>query len=109
MNSSETLNLIKESFECWYNKQLPADESPVSVIINYSDVQTLSIKAYHTICMEVQAVGIREGKSHVIPLLRLQENYNHGIVSEDEAKLGLIRKMLMEMFDFPASSLLCKS
>lgn len=106
MNSSETLNLIKDSFESWYNSRLPANEK-ASIVINYSDVQTLSIKAYHTITMEVQAISIQEGRSCVIPLLKLQENYNHGVTSEQEAKDGLTKKMLIQMFDYPESALAC--
>ena len=106
---NETLNLIKESFEQWYNGKLQKDEPPVSIAINYSDVQTLSIKAYHTIKLEVQAIGIKEGKSFMVPLFMLQENYNHGVTSEQEAKEGLMKKLLIEMFDYPASTVVCKS
>ena len=106
---NETLNLIKESFEQWYNGKLQKDEPPVSIVINYSDVQTLSIKAYHTIKFEVQAIGIKEGKSFMVPLFILQENYNHGVTSEQEAKDGLTRKLLIKMFDYPASTVVCKS
>ena len=106
---NETLNLIKESFEQWYNGKLQKDEPPVSIAINYSDVQTLSIKAYHTIKLEVQAIGIKEDKSFMVPLFMLQENYNHGVTSEQEAKEGLTKKLLIEMFDYPASTVVCKS
>ena len=108
MNTSETINLIKDSFETWYNSKLPANEK-ASIVINYSDIQTLSIKAYHTISMEVQAISIQEGKPSVIPLLKLQENYNHGVTSEQEAKDGLTKKMLIQMFDYPDSVIACKS
>lgn len=108
MNNS-TLDIIKESFEAWYNGKLQANESPVSIAINYSDVQTLSIKAYHTIRMEVQAIGINDGKSFVTPLLELQENYNHGVTSEQEAKDGLTKKLLIKMLDYPASTVVCQS
>ena len=109
MNNSETINLIKESFEIWYNSKLHPDDNPVSIAVNYSDIQTLSIKAYHTIRMEVQAIGIRDGKSFITPLLLLQENYNHGVTSEQEAKEGLTKKMLIQMFDYPASTIVCQS
>lgn len=108
MNDSKALNLIKNSFEYWYNSKLSASDSPVSIAINYSDVQTLSMKAYHTIRMEVTAIGISEGKSFIIPLLELQENYNHGVTSEQEAKDGLTEKMLVQMFDYPASTVVCR-
>ena len=47
MGNLEMLELIKDSFERWYNKHCA--EKPVSVVINYSDIQTLSIKAFHTV------------------------------------------------------------
>lgn len=106
INMSETLNIIKDAFEGWYNRKLPTGEK-VSVVISYSDVQKLSVKAYHTIRMEVQAVGIEEGKSYVTPLFMLQENYNHGVTSEQEAKDGLTRKLLEKMFDYPESTVAC--
>ena len=95
---TETLKIIKESFENWYNSHMP---SPVSIAINYRDEQKLSIKAYHTITMELQALGIRDGKSYVNPLIRLQENYNHGVTSEEEAKEGMTRKLLERLYGFP--------
>ena len=99
MNPTDTIQLIKESFESWYNKTF-AQKSPVSVVINYSDVQTLAIKAYHTIKMEVVAVSTMNGQSQVAPLLVLQENYNHGVTTEQEAKEGLTKKMLMAMYGY---------
>ena len=100
MSTSETLGIIKDSFEKWYNGKLQANEKPVSIVINYSDVQTLSIKAFHTITMEVTAVGIRENLSFTAPLVTLKENYNHGITSEQEAKDRLTGKLLVRLFDF---------
>ena len=101
METQQIINLIKDSFESWYNKVF----MKASIIINYSDVQTLSIKAYHTITMEVQAIRIVNGSSKATPLITLKENYNHGITSEEEAKLGLTKKMLSEMFSYQASKL----
>lgn len=109
MNSSETLNLIKDSFESWYNSKLQTNESPVSIVINYSDKQKLSIKAYHTIKIEVQAIGIQDGKSFITPLLELEENYNHGVTSEIEAKDNLTKKMLIQMFDYPNTTITCRN
>lgn len=109
MNTSETIDIIRESFETWYNSKLQAGESPVSIAINYSDKQKLSIRAYHTVRMEVNAIGISEGKSYITPLLELQENYNHGVTSEQEAKDSLTRRMLVEMLDYPSSTVLCKN
>lgn len=99
MNTQETINLIKESFEVWYNKTFSKD-SPVSIVINYSDVQTLAIKAFHTVTMEVQALGINNNLSYATSLIKLQENYNHGITSEEEAKLGLTKKLLIELYNY---------
>ena len=98
MNSS-TLQLIKSSFETWYNKNI-AKKSPVAIVINYSDVQKLSIKAFHTITMEVQAVGIRNNMSYTTKLITLQENYNHGTTTEMEAKEGLTEKLLMALYGY---------
>ena len=109
MNSSETINLIKDSFESWYNSKLQTNESPVSIVINYSDKQKLSIKAYHTIKIEVQAIGIQDGKSFITPLLELEENYNHGVTSEIEAKDNLTKKMLIQMFDYPNTTITCRN
>lgn len=95
----EIINLIKESFEQWYNRNFSPD-SPVSIVINYSDVQRLSIKCIHTITMEVKALGIRNGASYATPVLCLQENYNHGVTSEQEAKDGLTKKLLMKLYSF---------
>lgn len=108
MNTTETLNIIEESFKTWYNSKLQENEKPVSIVISYSDVQVLAIKAYHTIKMEVQAIGIQNGKSFVTPLLKLQENYNHGVTTEQEAKDGLTKKLLIQMFDYPSSTLTCQ-
>ena len=101
MDTQQIINLIKDSFEDWYNKVF----TKASIVINYNDVQTLSIKAYHTISMEVQAINIVNGQAQNKSLISLTENYNHGITTEEEAKLGLTKKMLMEMFSYQASML----
>ena len=102
MDTQQFINLIKESFESWYNKVYSTN---ASIVINYSDVQTLAIKAYHTITMDVQAISIINGSSEATPLIILKENYNHGVTSESEAKLGLTKKMLMEMYSYQTSML----
>ena len=102
MNTQQVINFIKESFESWYNKVYSTN---ASIVINYSDVQTLAIKAYHTITMDVQALSIVNGSSKATQLITLKENYNHGITTEDEAKLGLTKKMLMEMYSYQTSLL----
>ena len=70
----------------------------VSIVINYKDVQTLAIKAYHTITMDVQALDIVNGSSKATQLITITENYNHGVASEEEAKAGITKKVLMQMF-----------
>jgi hypothetical protein len=99
MGTTETINIIKNSFETWYNKNY-AKDSQVSIVINYKDVQALSIKAFHTISFEVVALGIRDNLSYTQPLITLQENYNHGITSEQEAKDSLTEKLLMKMYGY---------
>lgn len=99
MNSSETLNIIKDSFESWYNKNI-SKENPVSIAINYSDVQTLRIKAYHTVTMEVAVIEVNNGKASTSTIISLTENYNHGVTSEIEAKEGMTKKLLMAMYSY---------
>lgn len=99
MNSSETLTQIKNSFETWYNATHPK-KSHVSIVINYSDMQTLLIKAYHTIKMEVAAIMIEDNKPVSTSLITIQENYNHGILSEQEAKDHLTERLLVEMYGY---------
>ena len=95
------LSTIKESFECWYN-QFVSKDTPVSVVLNYSDVQTLIIKAYHTVKLELCTVHIQDNHPIVTPLLRLQENYNHGITSEEEMREKMTQKLLMKLYSFSA-------
>ena len=101
MDTQQIINLIKDSFETWYSKVF----TKASIVINYSDIQTLAIKAYHTITMEVQAISVVDGQVRNTPLIKLTENYNHGVTTEEEAKLGLTKKMLMQMFSYEASKL----
>lgn len=102
MDTQQVINLIKDSFESWYNKVYSTN---ASIVINYKDVQTLAIKAYHTITMEVKALRIINGSSQATQLITLTENYNHGVTGEEEAKLGLAKKMLMEMYSYQTSML----
>lgn len=95
----DNLTLIKSSFEMWYNSSIPHD-SRVTAVINYSDEQTLSIKAIHTARIELCVVGIKDNMSYVIPIASLQENYNHGIVSENEAKEQLSMKFLSKLYSY---------
>lgn len=99
MDTTNTLTLIKDSFESWYNKQHP-ENSPVSIAINYSDEQKLSIKAYHTITMQVDVIGISKGEAYTCTVIKLQENYNHGVTTEQEAKDGLTMKLLEKLYGY---------
>lgn len=101
MDTQKMINLIKESFESWYNQVF----TKASIVINYSDAQTLPIKAYHTTTVEVQAITIVNNQAHSNCLIRLTENYNHGEITEEEAKLRITKRMLMEMFSYQASML----
>ena len=101
MDTQQVINLIRDSFENWYNKVF----TKASIVINYNDVQTLSIKAYHTISMDVQAISIVNGQAQTKNLISLTENYNHGVTTEEEAKLGLTQKMLTKMFSYQTSGL----
>lgn len=101
MGTSTTLNLIKDSFELWYNTNV-AKDSPVSIVINYSDIQVLSIKAYHTVTIDMKAVSIKDNLSYITPLVKIQENYNHGVTSEEEAKYELTKKFMGYLYDFKA-------
>ena len=98
MGNLEMLELIKDSFERWYNKHCA--EKPVSVVINYSDTQTLAIKAFHTVTVEVKAIGIRDNLSWASTLFTYKENYNHGITTEDEAKKSAIQGILGVIYDY---------
>ena len=102
MDTQQVISFIKDSFESWYNKVY---STKASIVINYNDVQTLAIKAYHTITMDVQALSIVNNSSQATSLINLTENYNHGVTTEEEAKLGLTKKMLAEMFSYQASML----
>lgn len=99
METTDILTTIRESFELWYNKNIGGD-SPVTIAANYSDTQTLAIKAYHRVCAELQAVGVRDGKSFVQPLIKIEENYNHGVTSEQDAKDMVMRKLLVELYGY---------
>ena len=93
------LSTIKESFEHWYN-QTVSKSNPASIILNYSDMQTLILKAYHTVKIEMCAVCIKDNQSVVTPLLRLQENYNHGVTSEEEMKERMTQQLLMQLYSY---------
>lgn len=93
----DNLTLIKDSFKLWYNN---AFSTNVEVVINYSDEQRLSIKAIHTAKMELCVVGIKEGMSYILPIESLQENYNHGIKSEEEEKEHMTLRFLSKLYSY---------
>lgn len=93
------LELIKNSFEKWYNSKFPKEERK-SIVINYSDEQTLLIKAYHKVTIKMVAVGIKNGLSYTVTLLETSENYNHGVTSEEEAKQYITQRFLTDVFEY---------
>ena len=97
---SDTLNLIKNSFENWYNT---TNKSNLSMVINYSDEQTLRLKAYHKVTINMIAVGIKDNLSYTLPVLSISEHYNHGTTTEEEAKALLTQKFLMKVFLYCSS------
>lgn len=99
MDTSKTLDIIKSSFENWYNKNI-AKDSPVSILINYSDTQKMNIRAFHTVTYDVQSVGTQDDLAVITPLLSITENYNHGTTTEEEAKENLTIKLLERLYSF---------
>lgn len=93
----DNISIIKNSFEKWYNATV-STEHPVSIVINYSDMQTLSIKAFHKITVEMQAIEIADNKPRLTPIIKIEENYNHGIMSEEDAKSKVLEKLLIEIY-----------
>lgn len=96
--NKEPLTLIRESFEKWYNSMRP--DSKVTIAVNYSDVQRLSIKAIHTTSIEMVAIGIKDNMAFTKSIVRITENYNHGVTSEEEAKDSLISKLLEKLYNY---------
>lgn len=94
------LELIRQSFEQWYNSKLRSSSEKVSIVTNYSDEQTLRLKAFHKVTIKMAAVGIKDGMSYTILLLEVTENYNHGVTSEQEAEEMITQKFLKELFDY---------
>ena len=94
------LELIRQSFEAWYNSKLHSSSEKVSIVTNYSDEQTLALKAYHKVTIKMAAVGIKEGMSYTVMLLEVSEHYNHGITTEQEAEEKITQKFLKELFDY---------
>jgi hypothetical protein len=48
----------------------------------------------------LQFIVIEGGVAHTQPIVSLAENYNHGVVSEEEAKDSMIKKLLVELYGF---------
>lgn len=94
------LEIIRSSFEKWYNTHVNTSDKRVSVITNYSDEQTLSIKAYHKTTITLAVVGIRDNMSYINTLFNLTSNYNHGVTTEEEARLNSIKSLLSSIFDY---------
>lgn len=93
------LQIIKISFEEWYNKNI-AKDNYASIVINYKDAQTLTHKAYHTVTLEMTAVHIENEQPVVTPLITLKENYNHGVTSEEEIKERMTEKLMKELYGY---------
>lgn len=93
----DKLTIIKNSFEDWYNT---INHTNVSILINYSDEQTLRIKAYHKVTLSMHIIGIKDNMSYSYPLITLTENYNHGVTSEEEAKDNMICSLLKEVYSY---------
>ena len=96
----DKLTLIKNSFEDWYNH---TNHTNVSVAINYSDEQTLRIKAYHKVTISIYIIGIKDNISYSYPLITLTENYNHGVTTEEEAKDNMIQSLLGKLYDYTST------
>lgn len=99
MYTTDIINIVKDSFEDWYNKHITPD-FPVSILINYKDEQRLSMRAFHTSTIEVQAIGIKNNTTVISSIITLSENYNHGLVTEQEAKDNMIKKLLEQLYSF---------
>ena len=98
------LNLIKESFEQWYNSELPKGSPKRVAVLNYSDEQTLKIKAYHKVTVSLMVVGIKENLHYTIPIIELSEHYNHGVTTPDEAQEEAMKHFLVRLFDYCSSN-----
>lgn len=93
----KTLKIIKESFEKWYQEFWKV---PVTIVINYSDVQNLRLKAIHTATVEVSSVFIQENQSITQGLFKLTRNYNHGETTASEVQEELLRELLIDIYSY---------
>ena len=99
MYTTNIIDIVKDSFENWYNKHITPD-SPVSILINYKDEQRLSMRAIHTSTIEVQAIGIKDDITVISSIVSLSDNYNHGRMTEQEAKDNMVKKLLEWLYSF---------
>lgn len=49
--------------------------------------------------MEMVVIELVDGVSQMTPLFKIEENYNHGVMSEEEAKSNMMKKLLMEIYE----------
>lgn len=91
MDFNTYLNIIREAYEDFYNS---TRKEKVTIAINYSDEQTLRIKAIHKITILMSAIQIKDKLSYTIPLFKLEHGYNHGITSEEEAQREACKEFL---------------
>lgn len=99
METSRPIDLIRDSFELWYNAHTKPS-TPVSIAINYSDTQQLSIKAIHTVTIDVYVINIQNGMSVTTRLLSVKENYNHGETTEQKAESMILKKLLVKLYQY---------
>lgn len=95
----DNLELIKKSFERWYNAQTPYSEK-VSVLISYRDEQNLVMKAYHRVTADLSLIYIKNRMSYTSCLCSVTDTYNHGVTSEQDAKDALMSKLLEELLHY---------
>lgn len=96
MDYNTFLDIIRESYEKLYNSSRE-EKDKASIIINCSDEQTLSIKAYHKIIIMLSAVQIKDRLSYTLPLFKLEHTYNRGITSEEEAQREACKEFLVNL------------
>jgi hypothetical protein len=96
----EDLELIRKSFEEWYNSGVIEKKNKVSIVLSYSDEQSLLIKSYHKVSLRMIAVGIKNHMSYTFPFVNLTEHYNHGVTGEEDARVSITKKLLHSLYAF---------
>ena len=94
-NKMTTSEIISKGFESWINER---SKDKVSVLIDYSDKQNLSIKAYHKTHAGLVVIGTRDSESYTETLASVDGFYNHGVTTESEAKEQMLARLVKEMF-----------